>query len=103
MRRKIVFIITIIIILASSLLFYSNIQATNKTLKCSIEVDKIEIEQGEELSIILKMNNENNVNALNARINYDNEIWEELEQNNFIAKDGWENVKYNNNNKETTS
>lgn len=100
MRRKIVFIITIIIILASSLLFYSNIQATNKTLKCSIEVDKIEIEQGEELSIILKMNNENNVNALNARINYDNEIWEELEQNNFIAKDGWENVKYNKNNKE---
>ena len=100
MRRKIVFIITIIIILASSLLFYSNIQATNKTLKCSIEVDKIEIEQGEELSIILKMNNENNANALNARINYDNEIWEELEQNNFIAKDGWENVKYNKNNKE---
>ena len=69
-----IIIITIIIILASSLLFYSNIQATNKTLKCSIEVDKIEIEQGEELSIILKMNNENNVNALNARINYDNEI-----------------------------
>ena len=100
MKKKIVFMITTIIILASSLLFYSNIQATNKTLKCNIEVDKTEIKQGEEISIILKMNNENNMNALKAKINYDNDIWEELEQSNFITKDGWENVKYNKNNKE---
>lgn len=100
MKKKIVFMITTIIILVSSLLFYSNIQATNKTLKCNIEVDKTEIKQGEEISIILKINNENNMNALKAKINYDNDIWEELEQNNFITKDGWENVKYNKNNKE---
>ena len=49
MKKKIVFMITTIIILASSLLFYSNIQATNKTLKCNIEVDKTEIKQGEEI------------------------------------------------------
>ena len=100
MKKRVVFLITIILISISILMISNKIQATEKTLSCSIETEKTEIEQGEETSITLKINSEEQINAFQAKINYDENIWEEIDENNFETKDGWESLKYNKDSKE---
>lgn len=100
MKKRVVFFITMIIICTSFLMFSNKIQATDKTLNSSIEVEKTEIKQGEETSIILKIDSDEQINAFQAKINYDNNIWEELDENSFETKKGWESLKYNKENNE---
>ena len=100
MKKRVVFFITMIIICTSFLMFSNKIQATDKTLNSSIEVEKTEIKQGEETSIILKIDSDEQINAFKAKINYDSNIWEELDENSFETKKGWESLKYNKENKE---
>ena len=78
----------------------NKIQATEKTLSYSIETEKAEIKQGEETSITLKVNSEEQINVFQAKINYDENIWEEIDESNFETKEGWESLKYNKDNKE---
>lgn len=100
MKKRVVFFITMIIICTSFLMFSNKIQATDKTLNSSIEVEKTEIKQGEETSIILKIDSDEQINAFQAKINYDSNIWEELDENSFETKKGWESLKYNKENNE---
>ena len=100
MKKRVVFLITIILICTSIFMVNNKIQATEKPLSCSIEVGKTEIKQGEETTIKLKINSDEQINAFQAKINYDKNIWEELYQNNFETKEGWESLKYNKENQE---
>ena len=100
MKKRVVFLITIILIITGILLINNKIQATEKLLSCSIETEKTEIKQGEETSVTIKINSEEQINAFQAKINYDENLWEEIDENNFETKDGWENLKYNKNSKE---
>ena len=54
MKKRVVFLITIILISASILMISNKIQATEKSLSCSLETEKTEIKQGEETSVTLK-------------------------------------------------
>ena len=100
MKKRVVFLITIILISISILMISNKIQATEKKLSYSIETEKAEIKQGEETSITLKVNSEEQINVFQAKINYDENIWEEIDESNFETKEGWESLKYNKDNKE---
>ena len=100
MKKRVVFLITVILICMSFLMFNNKIQATDKTINSSIDIEKAEIKQGEETSITLKINCDEQINAFQAKINYDDNIWEELDENSFETKEGWKSLKYNKNNKE---
>ena len=100
MKKGVIFLITIIGILISILMFYTPIQAMGKTLESSMSIQKDDIKQGEETSITLKINSEEQINAFQAKLSYDEDIWEEIDENNFVVDDGWEGLKYNKDNKE---
>lgn len=100
MKKGVIFLITIIGILISILMFYTPIQAMGKTLESSMSIQKDDIKQGEETSITLKINSEEQINAFQAKLSYDEELWEEIDENNFVLDDGWEGLKYNKDNKE---
>lgn len=100
MKKRVVFLITIILISISILMISNKIQATEKTLSCGMETEEAEIKQGEETSITLKVNSEEQINVFQAKINYDENIWEEIDESNFETKEGWESLKYNKDNKE---
>ena len=100
MKKRVIFLLTMILICTSVLMFSNKIQATDKTLNSSIEVEKTEIKQGEETSITLKIDSDEQINAFQAKINYDENIWEELEKNSFETKEGWESLKFNKENNE---
>ena len=56
---------------------------------------KTEIKQGEETSVTIKINSEEQINAFQAKINYDENLWEEIDENNFetqIEVDGGINL-----------
>ena len=67
MKKRVVFLITIILISASILMISNKIQATEKSLSCSLETEKTEIKQGEETSVTLKINSEEQINAFQAK------------------------------------
>lgn len=100
MKKRVYFLIAIVVICTSILALSTKIQAIDKTLNSNIEIDKTEIKKGEETTITLKINSEEQINAFKAKINYDENIWEELDENNFETKEGWESLKYNKDNKE---
>ena len=100
MKKGVIFLITIIGILISVLMFYTPIQAMGKTLESSMSIEKDDIKQGEETSITLKINSEEQINAFQAKLSYDEDIWEEIDENNFVVDDGWKGLKYNKDNKE---
>lgn len=100
MKKGVIFLITIIGILISILMFYTPIQAMGKTLESSMSIEKNDVKQGEETSITLKINSGEQINAFQAKLSYDEDIWEEMDENNFVLDDGWEGLKYNKDNKE---
>ena len=100
MKKRVFFLLTMIIICAIFFAFGNKILAIGQTLGSSIEIENIEIKQGEKTSITLKIDSDEQINAFQAKINYDTNIWEELDENSFEIKDGWESLKYNESNKE---
>ncbi len=99
--KKRVFLITILLACISLLIFNINVQATNTTLNCNIKAEKTEIKQGEETVLTLEIeNSSDNINVFQAKINYDSNVWEELDEDNFETINEWESLKYNSNNKE---
>ena len=99
--KKRVFLITILLACISLLIFNINVEAANTTLICNIKAEKTEIKQGEETVLTLEIeNSSDNINAFQAKINYDSNVWEELDEDNFETINEWESLKYNSNNKE---
>ena len=98
MKKRVFFLLTMIIICAIFFAFGNKILAIGQTLGSSIEIENIEIKQGEKTSITLKIDSDEQINAFQAKINYDTNIWEELDENSFEIKDGWESLKYNESN-----
>ena len=99
--KKSVFLITILLACISLLIFNINVEAANTTLICNIKAEKTEIKQGEETVLTLEIENiSDNINVFQAKINYDSNVWEELDEDNFETINEWESLKYNSNNKE---
>ena len=99
MKKGVIFLITIIGILISILMFYRPIQAIEKTLESGLYIENEEIKQGEETSIELEVNSDEQINAFQAKINYDENIWDTMDENSFTLEEGWEGLKYNKDNK----
>lgn len=100
MKKGVIFLLTVIAILVSILMFCSQIQATGKTLESSMNIETTEIEQSKETTIYLKVNSNEKINAFQAKIIYNENVWEEIDENNFVVEDGWEGLKYNKENKQ---
>ena len=92
--------ILILVIFVIFVMLCNKIQAKDETLNCNSNIEKTELKQGEETTITLKIHNESKINALQAQIDYDDNIFEELEENSFETKEGWESLKYNKSNKQ---
>ena len=100
MKKKKSLLLSILAILISCLIFCSQILAVDKTLEGNINIEKEEIKQGQEVSISLIINTDEKLNALQAKISYDENVWEDIDENNFTIENGWQNFKYNKNNKQ---
>lgn len=98
MKKKVVIItgIIIILILLASKLF----AAESLTAKSSSTKD--EIKEQEEIIITLRFDEykgiNKGINAYKATIEYSKDIWEELEEEDFICQNDWESLKYNKSN-----
>ncbi len=62
--------------------------------------EKVKIKQGEEITLLLKLENDKEISAYKSKINYDSSVWEELTKDSFAVKENWEGLKYNGQNKE---
>lgn len=101
--KKIVTNIMLFIIL---ILIGTNVQASSK-VSANIRGTTNELRAKEEVVITLQLNEyqdiQTGINAYKATIEYDNNVFEELTENNFKAVNGWSELKYNNSTKEFVS
>ena len=94
MKKKIAIIVGIIILilLATNLLSMAD-------LKAEISSSAIDVKGGQEVTITLKFNEykeiKNGLNAYKATLEYNNDIFEEVTQENFVCQNNWERLKYN--------
>ena len=86
-----------------AILITINVQASNN-LKATIQSSKNEIKKAEEIEIILKLQDyqdiKNGINAYKATLDYDENIFEKVLEQNFTCKNNWELLKYNKDTKE---
>lgn len=86
-----------------AILITINVQASNN-LKATIQSSKNEIEKSEEIEIILKLQDyqdiKDGINAYKATLDYDENIFEKVLEQNFTCKNNWELLKYNKDTKE---
>ena len=68
----------------------------------NINIAETQINPGEEinieLSLLLEEKELSKINAFCASINYDNSVWEPIDESDFIIKENWERLRYNGNN-----
>ncbi len=80
-----------------------NVQASN-SLKATIQSSKNELKKTEEVVVTLKLDEykdiKDGINAYKATLYYDENIFEELLEQNFVCKNDWEMLKYNKDTKE---
>ena len=85
------------------ILITMNVQASN-SLKATVQSSKDELEKEEEVAITFKLQDyedlKNGINAYKATLEYDESIFEEVQEQNFICKNNWELLKYNKDTKE---
>ena len=90
-----------LVILTSNIVFATNI---SNVVETNLTSDTKELKSGEELVITLKFDNYNGIvkglNAFKATLEYDEELFEEVVQGDFLTKNNWEELKYNKENKE---
>lgn len=76
-------------------------------LKASAQSSKSEIKKTEEVVIMLKLeehqNIKNGINTYKATLEYDEDIFEEVLEKDFEGKNNWEMLKYNEDTKELVS
>ena len=99
MKKKI-FAILIFIVCIFSLVLGKKMQVEAQTIESSIDIENNEMKQGEEKVILLKVDNKKKINVIKAKIDYDTDFWEEIYEEDFLTKNDWENLKYNNDTKE---
>ncbi len=80
-----------------------NVQASN-SLKATVQSSKSEIEKAQEVEITLKLEDyqhiDNGINAYKATLEYDENTFEKVLEQNFVCKNNWELLKYNKDTKE---
>lgn len=80
-----------------------NLQASN-SLKAVVQSSKNELKKAEEVVITLKLDEyqdiKNGINAYKATLDYDESIFEQVLEENFLCKNSWELLKYNKDTKE---
>lgn len=103
MKNKRIFLIVALIIMIITL---TQISSNNKEqieaqrLNINTNIEQSEIKQGEEAKISFFIERDKNINSVKASIEYDNDIWEEVKEEDFILKNDWESLIYNNISKE---
>ena len=75
-------------------------QIEAQRLNINTNIEQSEIEQGEEAKISFFIERDKNINSVKASIEYDNDVWEEVKEEDFILKNDWESLIYNNISKE---
>ena len=100
--KKIAFaIIGIIFMLV--ILITINVQASN-SLKAVMQSSKEELKKTEEVEITLKLDEyqdiKNGINAYKATLEYDETVFEQVREQDFVCKNNWEMLKYNKDTKE---
>ncbi len=93
MKKSKSFIFLIGIIFIS--IFIGITHGARETIYSTISLDKIEIKQGETVSLEIKIHNPENINTYKAKLNYDENVWEDLDGNSFTSENTWELPKYN--------
>ena len=75
-----------------AILITINVQASNN-LKATIQSSKNEVKKAEEIEIILKLQDyqdiKNGINAYKATLDYDENIFEKVLEQNFTCKNNW--------------
>lgn len=103
MKLKKLAFTTIGIIFIIVILITINVQASS-SLKATVESSKSELEKAEEVEITLKLQEykdiKNGVNAYKAILDYDENTFEQVLEQNFVCKNNWELLKYNKDTKE---
>lgn len=103
MKNKRIFLIVASIIMIITL---TQISSNNKEqieaqrLNINTNIEQSEIKQGEEAKISFFIERDKNINSVKASIEYDNDVWEEVKEEDFILKNDWESLIYNNISKE---
>lgn len=101
LRKLSCFIIGSIFMLV--ILISINAQASN-SLKLIIENSKDELKQTEETIITLKLDEyqdiKNGINAYKATLEYDENVFEQVLEKDFVCKNNWEMLRYNKDTKE---
>ena len=103
MKNKRIFLIVALIIMIITL---TQISSNNKEqieaqrLNINTNIEQSEIKQGEEAKISFFIERDKNINSVKASIEYDNDVWEEVKEEDFILKNDWESLIYNNISKE---
>ena len=103
MKNKRIFLIVALIIMIITL---TQISSNNKEqieaqrLNINTNIEQSEIKQGEEAKILFFIERDKNINSVKASIEYDNDVWEEVKEEDFILKNDWESLIYNNISKE---
>jgi photosystem II stability/assembly factor-like uncharacterized protein len=99
MKNKKYSVLLMAIILAIVFAFCNNVQATEKTLESEISSVITTIKQQEEVIITVKLDNNEEISTYQASINYDDNIWETINKENFELKENWQSLQYNEENK----
>ena len=103
MKSSKLLFITICSVLMLVILITITVQASN-SVKATIESSKDEIKKEEEVVITLKLQDyqdiKNGINAYKATLEYDEDIFEEVLEKDFVCKNNWEMLKYNKDTKE---
>lgn len=109
MNKKSIFIIIMLILIVtinsvSMATTTNNILNEGVEVKTKIESDKTQITEEEEVNLTFKLEikdkRQENINAYKAKIEYDNNIFEKITQDNFIMCNSWTNIQYNSENGE---
>lgn len=93
--KKLVIIINILVIIC----FNSSVYANNLENQVEIDLSQKEIRPGDTVEITIKLLDITNVlYTYSGEIEYDKEVFQEINNESFIVANLWENLKYNNEN-----
>ncbi len=91
-------IISSIMVFISFILIMTTVQA-KASLVASISSTSNKLEEGQEVVLTLSFDNyqeiENGINAYKATLEYDENLFEQVTENNFTLLNGWSDLKYN--------
>lgn len=97
MKNKIKLIIPFLIFLIIFFIF-GNVKATEES-NILIETSTEQLNQEEEITLLIKFNNIKQVSTFQAKIIYDENVFEKISDANFETQNDWESLRYNDNNK----